>query len=103
MSIRTRITLVGVGIVTLVICCLSASLYALVSRGLGTDRDKQLAARADEVVASLATAARQDFTPGHALAPIDPRSSVDVFVMVLADNGGVLSAGGDVTVLIASG
>jgi len=96
MSIRTRITLVGVGIVTLVICCLSSSLFALISRGLDTDRDQQLAARADDVVANLAVASRQDFTPARALAPVDPRSSVDIFVMVLADDGRVLLATGEV-------
>jgi two-component system OmpR family sensor kinase len=96
MSIRSRITLVGVGIVTLVICCLSASLFALISGGLDTDRDKKLAARADEAVASLASAPREDFAPQKALAPIDPRSSVDTFTMVLDSNGTVLSSSGEV-------
>jgi signal transduction histidine kinase len=96
MSIRTRITLVGVGIVTVVICCLSASLYALIARGLGDDRDKQLGMRADEAVASLATAAREDFVHSRPLATIDPRSSVDTFVMVLADDATVLSTSGTV-------
>ncbi len=94
MSIRTRITLVGVGIVTLVICCLSASLFALISGGLDTDRDQQLASRATEAVASLATAPREEFAPSRPLAPIDPRSSVDIFVMVLDANGRVLSSTG---------
>jgi hypothetical protein len=94
MSIRARITLVGLGIVMLVICCLSATLFALVSSGLDTDRDAKLAARADEVVASLAAAARADLTSPPAplaLAPIDPRSSVDTFVMVLAGDGAILA------------
>jgi signal transduction histidine kinase len=96
MSIRARVTLVGVGIVTLVICCLSASLYALIANGLGADRDKQLAARADEAVAELAAAARDDFEPGRVLAPVDPRSSMDVFVIVLDGAGAVLSSTGAV-------
>jgi two-component system OmpR family sensor kinase len=96
MSIRTRITLVGVGIVTVVICCLSSSLFALISHGLDADRDTELSARADAAVASLGTAARADFAPARALAPIDPRSSVDIFLVVLADDGTQLSATGDV-------
>ena len=54
MSIRTRITLVGVGIVMLVICCLSTTLFALISRGLDTDRDTALAGAGDELAAGLA-------------------------------------------------
>jgi len=95
-SIRTRITLVGVGIVTLVICCLSGTLFGLISRGLDTDRDKLLAARADELVAGIATAAEADFAPATALAPIDPRSNVDIFTMVLAEDGTPLRHTGEV-------
>src|SRR5262249_37693981 len=81
MSIRTRIMLAGVGIVMVVICCLSSSLYALISRGLGNDRDTELSARADAAVVSLATASRADLTPARAIAPIDPRSSVDIYLV----------------------
>jgi signal transduction histidine kinase len=94
MSIRTRITLAGVGIVTVVICCLSSSLFGLISRGLGSDRDTELSVRADAAVASLATASRADLAPTRALAPIDPRSSVDIYLSVLADDGTVLSSSG---------
>jgi signal transduction histidine kinase len=96
MSIRTRITLVGVAIVTVVICCLSGTLFALVSGGLGADRDTQLSARADAAVSSLATVDRAAFTPGPALAPIDPRTSVDIFLMVLGSDGSVISTTGEV-------
>jgi signal transduction histidine kinase len=94
MSIRTRIMLAGVGIVTVVICCLSSSLFALISSGLGNDRDTELSARADAAVASLATATREDLAPTRAVAPIDPRSSVDIYLVVLADDGTVLSSTG---------
>jgi two-component system, OmpR family, sensor kinase len=94
MSIRTRITLVGVGIVTVVICCLSGTLFTLISGGLPADRDSQLAARADAAVASIKTAGRSDFTPVRPVAPIDPRSSVDIFVMVLGSDGTVYSTTG---------
>jgi two-component system, OmpR family, sensor kinase len=96
MSIRTRITLVGLGIVTLVICCLSASLFGLISSGVGTDQEKQLATRADEAAASLATAPAADFAPHADLAPIDPRTSTDTFVMVVSADASVLSTTAEV-------
>src|SRR5262249_31124786 len=68
--------------------------YALISRGLGNDRDTELSARADAAVVSLATASRADLTPARAIAPIDPRSSVDIYLVVLADDGTVLSSTG---------
>jgi two-component system, OmpR family, sensor kinase len=96
MSIRTRITLVGVGIVTLVICCLSSTLFALISRGLDTDRDTALAARADELSAGIAAAPASAFAPTTSLAHIDPRSTVDIFTMVLAADGTPLQYTGEV-------
>jgi two-component system OmpR family sensor kinase len=87
MSIRTRITLVGVGIVTLVICCLSSTLFTLISRGLDTDRDALLAARANDLAAGVSRASTEDLAGANLLAPIDPRSNVDIFTMVLAADG----------------
>jgi two-component system, OmpR family, sensor kinase len=95
MSIRARITLVGVAVVMLVICCLSATLFGLLSFGLNTDRDQRLAVRADLALASVATASAAQLTPGPSLAPLDPRSSVDIFVMVLAADGTVLYTTGE--------
>ncbi len=87
MSIRTRITLVGVGIVMLVICCLSTTLFALISRGLDTDRDTALSARVTELAVGLQEAEAAAFAPATVLAQIDPRSSVDIFTIVLAADG----------------
>jgi two-component system OmpR family sensor kinase len=98
MSIRARITLVGVGVVTLVICCLSSTLFTLISLGLDSGRDTELTARVDAVVDDVATAAREDLTPVAPLAPIDPRSNLDAFVMLLAEDGTVLRATGQVSV-----
>ncbi|HEY7223288.1 MAG TPA: HAMP domain-containing sensor histidine kinase [Micromonosporaceae bacterium] len=96
MSIRTRITLVGLGIVTVVICCLSGTLFALISHGIETDRDALLAARADELLAGIAAAPADDLAPATVLAQIDPRTSVDVFTMVLDQNGVALQYTGSV-------
>jgi signal transduction histidine kinase len=87
MSIRTRITLVGLGIVTVVICCLSATLFGLISQGIETDRDELLAARADALLAAVAAAEAEDLAPSTVLAQVDPRSSVDIFAMVLDVRG----------------
>ena len=59
MSIRTRITLVGLGIVTIVICCLSGTLFGLISRGIGTDRNELLSARTDQLLAGVAVSTWQ--------------------------------------------
>src|SRR5262245_48255928 len=96
MSIRTRITLVGLGIVTVVICCLSGTLFGLISRGLETDRDALLAARTDQLLAGLAEASADDLTPSTVLAQMDPRSSVDIFTMVLDSSGAPLQYTGAV-------
>jgi len=87
MSIRTRITLVGLGIVTVVICCLSGTLFGLISRGIGTDRDELLSARTDQLLAGVAAATADDLAPATVLAQVDPRSSVDIFTMVLSSSG----------------
>ena len=90
------ITLVGVGIVTLVICCLSASLFALISRGLDTDRDTAARRPGPRSLAAWPPPPRDDFEPSTPLARIDPRSSVDIFVMVLRDDGTVAADTGEV-------
>jgi len=87
MSIRARITLVGLGIVTVVICCLSATLFGLIAGGIDTDRNERLAARTDELLAGVAAADADELGPGTVLAPVDPRSSVDIFTMVLDAQG----------------
>src|SRR4029453_13556066 len=96
MSIRTRIPLVGVGIVTLVICCLSSTLFALISGGLDTDRDTALKARADALAAGIEAAPAAAFEPATSLARIDPRSNVDIFTMVLTRDGTPLQYTGEV-------
>ncbi len=90
MSIRTRITLVGLGIVTVVVCCLSGTLFALISRGIDPNRDALLAERAEAVLAGVAAASADDLAPQTVLDRIDPRSSVDVFTMVLDADGAPL-------------
>jgi len=96
MSIRTRITLMALGIVTLVICCLSGGLYGLISRGIETDRDTLLSARADQLLAGIAAAHESDLAPATVLAQVDPRSSVDVFTMILDQDGTALQFTGAV-------
>ncbi len=96
LSIRTRITWMGLAIVTVVICCLSGTLFGLISQGLDTDRDKALIARADELAAGVAEADPENLKPSRALALIDPRSSVDIFTMLLDEDGTPLQYSGGI-------
>jgi signal transduction histidine kinase len=96
MSIRTRITLVALGIVTVVICCLSGSLYGLIYRSIETDRNTLLSARSDQLLAAVAAASPADLAPSPVLAQVDPRSSVDVFTMILDRDGTPLQYTGGV-------
>jgi signal transduction histidine kinase len=86
-SIRTRITLVGLGIVTVVICCLSGTLFGLISRGIDTDRFSLLSSRTEQLLDGVAEASAADLNEAIVLARIDPRSSVDIFTMVLDEQG----------------
>jgi signal transduction histidine kinase len=91
MRIRTRITFFGVGVVAIVLTCFSAASYALIVAGLPRDQDKQLQARANEAVASVLAAPARSLVPSPALAPVDPATSDEIFVIVLDNAGKVLS------------
>lgn len=95
MSIRTRVALFGLGVVTVALVVFSVLLYGLIAQGIGVDQDEQLATRAEQAVASLAGADPAALVAaGSALAPapLDPRSSVDPFLVVLDDQGGPISS-----------
>jgi hypothetical protein len=96
MSLRWRVSLLGMGVVVLVLCCFSASLFALMSRGIGADRDKQLQERADAAVVSMAAAGADALSPFVVLAPVDAGTSVDIFLMVTDEDGVVAFSTGEV-------
>src|SRR5262245_7230605 len=99
MSIRTRIALFGLAVVTLAVVVFCLLVYGLIAQGIGQDRDKQLATQATAAVASLSSAAPADLVAGPSplsIAPIDAGTSVDPFLIVLDARGRPISSTGAV-------
>ena len=94
MSIRTRITLYGLAVVLAAVSCLSGGVYALVAGSVPRGQDKELVARTDLGLAQLAAAPAAAFTPGRSPAGVDPARDNDIFLLVLAADGTVISSGG---------
>lgn len=86
MSLRLRLALFGAAVVALTLLLFGTLLYLLLARGVNSNQDDALRARAGQAAASLGSepAARSP------LAPADLRSSTDIFVEVLAQDGTVL-------------
>ncbi|HKW58683.1 MAG TPA: HAMP domain-containing sensor histidine kinase [Candidatus Dormibacteraeota bacterium] len=89
MSLRLRLALFGVGLVALALLIFGVLLYALLARGVNSNQDDALRARAQQVVASLNAA--PVLTPGGALAPEDLRTSTEVFVEVFVGGSAIYS------------
>jgi signal transduction histidine kinase len=96
MSIRARVTLYGLAIVLVVLTCFSASIWGLVVVGLPGGQDKRLAARAAEAVRAVDAATADRFVASRPLAPVQPATDDDVFVVVLDGTGAVLSTTGGI-------
>ena len=80
MSLRLRLALFGAAVVALTVVLFSVLLYGLLARGVNSNQDDALRARAHDAVAALNSSS--DITPRSALAPADLRKSSDVFVEV---------------------
>lgn len=99
MSIRTRIALFGLAVVTLAVVLFCLLVYGLIAKGIGQDRDKQLATQATAAVDSLSSAAPEDLVAGPSplsVAPIDAATSIDPFLIVLDARGRPISSTGAV-------
>lgn len=90
MSIRTRVTLYGLGIVALVLAAISALFLLLIAGSGQENQDKQLSARAAAAARSVQQAAAADLTAHPPLAAADLATSVEIAVLVLDDGGAVL-------------
>jgi signal transduction histidine kinase len=94
MSIRLRITVFGLGVVSLVLGVFCAAVYLLLAAGVTTTQDTTLTQRVERAAATLPD------TPPAAAGPVpaavDLRSSSDVFVMVLDEAGRPLHSTGSV-------
>jgi len=89
MSLRLRLALFGVGVVALTLVIFGGLLYSLFARGVNTNQDDALRARAHEAAVALAASSPADLAPRAPLAPADLKSSTDVFVEVVAPDGSI--------------
>ena len=94
MSLRLRLALFGAAVVALALVIFGLAIYGLVSRSVDTNQDKDLRARAGAAVVALATTPDIDLAPRPVIAPVDLRSSTDVFVEVLRADGSVIYSTG---------
>ena len=94
MSLRLRLALFGAAVVALALVIFGLAIYGLVSRSVDTNQDKELRARAGAAVAALATTPDLDLAPRPVIAPVDLRSSTEVFLEVLSTDGSVIYSTG---------
>lgn len=80
LPLRLRLALFGAGVVALTLVLFGSLLYALLARGVSTNQDDALRARARQAVTALDQTS--DLTPRAPVAPADLRTSTDVFVEV---------------------
>ena len=90
MSLRSRLALFGAGVVAVTLILFGALLFSLFARGVNTNQDDALRTRAHDAVAALSAAPAQDLTPRAPVAPADLKSSMEVFVEVLAPDGSLI-------------
>ncbi len=84
MSLRLRLALFGTAVVALALVIFGVALYALFARGVNTNQDDALRARARSAATALASTPSADLTPRVPVAPADLKSSTEVFLEVLA-------------------
>jgi signal transduction histidine kinase len=93
-SLRVRLALFGAAVVALALVIFGLAIYGLVSRSVDTNQDRDLQARARGAVGALATTPNIDLAPRPVIAPVDLRSSTDVFVELLSQDGSVIYSTG---------
>ena len=94
MSIRTRVTLYGIGIVALVLAAISALWILLIGGSVPENQDKELAARATAAVVAVQGATDAQLVARPPLAPTDLATSREIVLVVLTADGTVLSSTG---------
>jgi two-component system, OmpR family, sensor kinase len=85
-SLRLRLALFGAAVVALALVVFGSLLYALLSRGVVSNQDDALRARAHDAVASL----QGQPSPQPPVAPADLGKSTDVFIEVMSPDGSVV-------------
>src|SRR5689334_10196835 len=84
MSLRLRLALFGAGVVALALVVFGVLLYALLARGVANNQDDALRSRAQETIKSLRN---DNLAPRGLIAPVDVRTSNDVWVEVFDEQG----------------
>lgn len=84
MSLRLRLALFGAAVVAVTLVLFGALLYGLLARGAVTNQDEAVRGRAREAVGALNRAS--DLAPRAPVAPVDLRTSTEVFVEVFDSN-----------------
>jgi signal transduction histidine kinase len=91
MSLRSRITLFGLGVVTVALAAFCALVFALLAAGVPKNQDDALAQRATQALNGLhLPAAPQPVPPGAT----DPGASGEIYVVLLDREGALLVATG---------
>jgi signal transduction histidine kinase len=96
LSLRLRLALFGAGVVALALLVFGVLLLALLSRGVTSNQDDALKARAQQAVRSLDSSPQP--TGAAPVVPADLRTSTEIFVEVFDLGGSLLYATGQPTV-----
>ena len=94
MSLRLRLAFFGGWVMALGLVLFGSLVYLLAARGVVSDQDRTLRARAEQAAAALAAAPAADLQPRVVPTAVDLRVSDDVFVEVLDAGGAVISSTG---------
>jgi signal transduction histidine kinase len=92
MSLRLRLALFGAAVVAVTLILFGAALYMLLARGVTTNQDDAVRGRAREAVGALNRGT--DLTPRAPVAPVDLRTSTEIFVEVLDPNWSLIYSTG---------
>ena len=84
MPLRLRLALYGTAVVAVTLVLFGVLLYGLLARSVANDQDTALRVRAGAAVTALGAA--PDLTPRTPVAPVDLRSSNEIFVEVFDQN-----------------
>jgi two-component system, OmpR family, sensor kinase len=92
-SLRLRLALFGAAVVAVTLVLFGALLYGLLSRGAVNNQDDAVRGRARDAVGALNRAS--DLAPRAPVAPVDLRTSTEIFVEVLDQNWSLIYSTGE--------
>jgi signal transduction histidine kinase len=92
-SLRLRLALFGAAVVAVTLVLFGALLYGLLGRGAATNQDEAVRGRAREAVGALNRAS--DLPPRAPVAPVDMRTSSEIFVEVVDQSWSVIYSTGE--------